>query len=268
MTVVSKGYIFDIDGTLALAGSGGKGYRALPGAAELVARLNEKGVPCVAYTNGTFHTPAEYRVTLASVGIDFAPDRIMTPASVAADYFIARKKKRIFALGIEGVTQPLEAAGLDVVKPGHSLDGVDAILIGWFPDFTFPHLDALCRAVWAGAPLFATSLAPYFAGASGRNIGISGAIAAMVAHTTGVAATLLGKPSVLGVEMACKRMGLTPAEIAVVGDDPNLEMAMARRAGARAIGVTTGTTTREEFLAQPEDRRAAVVLSSLGELNG
>ena len=266
MTV--KGYIFDIDGTLALAGMGGQGYVALPGAAEVVAGLNAKGTPIIAYTNGTFHTPAEYRAKLSSVGIHFAEGRVMTPASVAADYFVAKGIRRLFVLGIEGVTQPLEAAGLEVVRPGGKLDSVDGVLAGWYPDFAFPALETACRAIWAGTPFFATSLAPYFAGTNGRNIGVSGAIAAMITHTTGVAPTLLGKPSVLGVEMACQRMGLKPSEIAVVGDDPKLEIAMARRAGAQAIGVTTGVATAESFAALADDLKAHRIIASLRDLHG
>jgi len=264
----AKGYIFDIDGTLALAAEGGKGYVALPGAAAAIARLTARGVPVIAYTNGTFHTPDEYRETLAAAGIELPKGRIMTPASVAADYFAGRNMRRLMVLGTSGVTAPLEAAGLEAVSPRDRPAKPDAMLIGWCPDFTYPDLEIVCRAVWAGTPLFATSLAPYFAGKNGRNIGISGAVAAMITHTTGEPATLLGKPSVLGVEMASRRMGLSPAEIAVVGDDPKLEMTMARRAGARAIGVTTGIATLADFMALPEEARAHEVLASLGDFHG
>jgi 4-nitrophenyl phosphatase len=54
----------------------------------------------------------------------------------------------------------------------------------------------------------------------------------------------------------------------VVGDDPTLEIAMARRAGAFAVGVTTGTVSAAGFAAAVPALRAAVVLPDLTGLGG
>lgn len=268
MTWAAKGYIFDIDGTLALAGPGGQGYEALPGAADVVSRLNAQAIPIIAYTNGTFHTPEVYRASLAAVGMDFKPGHVFTPASVAADYFVKRRIDRVQVLGTEGVIRPLIEAGIEVITPKDSFEYVPAVLVGWYPDFTMPDLESACRAIWAGAALFTTSKAPYFAGRGGRIIGISGAISAMLKSVTGKNIALIGKPSVIGIQMACERMRLRPADIAVVGDDPRLEIKMARRAGAHAIGVTTGIASRGDFMALPDDQKAHTVLASVGDLHG
>jgi|BarGraIncu00222A_1022003.scaffolds.fasta_scaffold01191_6 4-nitrophenyl phosphatase len=261
-----RGFIFDIDGTLALADPSGKGYRALPGAREIVSRLNAAAVPAVAFTNGTLHTPEEYQASLSSIGIEFPVGRVITPASVAAEYFVKRDIRRVLVLGIEGAIQPLREAGLDIVRPDGNLEGVQAVLVAWFPGFRFSDLDAACRAVWAGAALFTVSNAPFFASRGGRMLGISGAIVAMVTSVTGRRAMVLGKPSVHGVNFACARMGLRPAEIAVVGDDPALEASMARRAGALAIGVLTGVAGREAYLALPKTKSAHIILDSIADL--
>jgi len=237
-----KGFVFDIDGTLAMANRGGQGYTPLPGAAAVVARLDALGLPAVAYTNGTFHTPEKCRADLAAVGIAFAPGHVMTPASVAAAFFVREGITRVLVLGVEGAKQPLREAGIAVVEPGADGEAVAAVLIGWFPGFTFPDLDAACRAVWAGAALYTVSDAPFFASRDGRMLGISGAIGAMIASVTGKRATVLGKPAVQGLRIACARMGLRAADVAVVGDDPTLEVAMARRGGARAVGVLTSAS--------------------------
>jgi len=260
------GFIFDIDGTLALGNARGKGYDAIPGARELLERLNASGTPTVAYTNGTLHTPEDYQKTLWSIGLEFAPDRIITPASVAADYFIRKSIRRVLVLGAEGVSGPLEKAGLTVVRPSENIDGVQAVLVGWFPAFTFPDLEAACRAVWAGAALFSVSNAPFFAARGGRMLGISGAIAAMVHNVTGRHAIVLGKPAVYGVRIACARMGLRATNVVVVGDDPTLEISMARRAGARAVGVLTGIANREAFQALPKGRGPQLILNSVADL--
>jgi NagD protein len=52
-------------------------------------------------------------------------------------------------------------------------------------------------------------------------------------------------------------------EMVVIGDDPKLEIAMARKAGAFAVGVTTGTVDAAGFEAAEAGLRAQVVLSGL-----
>jgi 4-nitrophenyl phosphatase len=259
-----RGVVFDIDGTLALTGPDAV-YTPLPGARQVVAQLRAQGVPMVAYTNGTLHTPLEYHENLAGIGMPFEPGRVITPAVVAADYFLKKRIRRVLVLGIEGATRPLAEAGIEVVAPGDRLDGVQAVLIGWFPGFVLADLDAACRAVWNGAALFSVSNAPFFASRGGRMLGVSGAIAAMITSVTGRRATLLGKPAAFGLRMACARMGLRPSEVVVVGDDPTLEVGMARRGGAHAVGVLTGIGNRAAFGALPHNRAAHLVIDSIAE---
>ena len=97
-------------------------------------------------------------------------------------------------------------------------------------------------------------------------LGISGAIAAMVHNVTGRRATLIGKPAVHGVRIACTLMGLRASNVVVVGDDPTLEISMARRAGARAVGVLTGIGDREAFHALPRGRAPQLILNSVADL--
>ena len=55
---------------------------------------------------------------------------------------------------------------------------------------------------------------------------------------------LTGKPSVHALRFVARRLGVPMRQVAVVGDDPLVEMLMARRGGATALAVTTGTTGR------------------------
>jgi ribonucleotide monophosphatase NagD (HAD superfamily) len=47
-----KGFMFDLDGTLILSDRKLGGYTAIPGAAEALAELDERGIPWIAMTNG------------------------------------------------------------------------------------------------------------------------------------------------------------------------------------------------------------------------
>lgn len=253
--------VFDIDGTLAMMDKEKGTYTALPGAVEAVESLSGR-MPVVAYTNGTFFPPAHYYPLLAEAGLHLAPDHILTPATVAARA-LGKRYRRVMVLGAEGTKVPLREAGVEVVETAGKTGPVDAVLLGWTKDFGAADLEAAAQAVWAGAPIYATSVAPYFASAKGRMLGISGAIAAALQNATGAKATVFGKPEIAGLQIVTELTGITPAEMAVIGDDPNLEILMARRAGALAIGVTTGIADEGAFNAMPEDQRAHHVLPAL-----
>ena len=61
-------------------------------------------------------------------------------------------------------------------------------------------------------------------------------------------------------------VGGTTMKAAVVGDDPLVEMIMARRGGATGFGVCTGTTSRAQWARQPLNRRPHRVLENVGAL--
>jgi 4-nitrophenyl phosphatase len=169
-------------------------------------------------------------------------------------------------LGVEGVWRPIQEAGIEVVLSPQRCDDADAVLLGWYPQFSLSDIDAACRAVWNGAALYAGSTAAYVASREGRTIGISGAMAAAVRNVTGKRAMVLGKPSIQAMRCASVRLGIAPAEIAVVGDDASLENAMAHRCGALSIAVHTGLGDAESFAALPVATRPHLSLSGIDQL--
>ena len=54
--------------------------------------------------------------------------------------------------------------------------------------------------------------------------------------------------------------------VGVVGDDPAVEIIMARRGGATAFGVTTGMTSADEWKRQPLERRPHRVVTELRDI--
>ena len=259
-----KAAVFDIDGTLALLDKETGTYAALPGAAQALDDCRARGLPAVAYTNGTFFPPAHYYPVLAAAGLELAPGHVLTPAAVAAQALARDGYRRIMVLGAEGTTVPLEEAGIEVIAAARGAPPVDAVLLGWCKDFNAEQVESVVQAVWDGARHYAGSVAPYFAGAGGKRLlGISGAIAAALTNATGVPVTVFGKPETAGLEIVSALTGARPQEMAIIGDDPKLEIRMGRRAGAYCIGVTTGIVDAAGFGAQPEAERAHQVLPSL-----
>lgn len=238
----ARGYVFDLDGTLVLGDKQNRGLESLPGAAELLALLDSRGIAFGALTNGTARPPAGQRIELEKAGLQIPEDRIMTPATVAADYFTGRGCTTILVLGVDGVWKPLSDAGLKVIRPaeGGDPETADAVFVGWYREIHMDEVEAACNAVWHGAGLYAASLVPFFATRGGRALGSSRAICAMITSVTGKRATALGKPSQHALRSAARRLGCKPSEVVVVGDDPNLEVRMALQGGALAVAVHTG----------------------------
>ena len=250
--------VFDIDGTLAMIDKDNGTYQALP----LRRRRWPTLVP-VAWRWWPIPTAPSFRPpTITRCRPAPCPGDILPPAAAAARHLAAKGYRRILVLGADGTRVPLGEAEIAVALPGQA-GSVDAVLIGWTRDFGAADLKAAAQAVRAGVPLFATSVAPYFASAKGRMLGISGAIAAGIQNATGVTARVFGKPEVAGLAMAAELAGVPPAEMVAIGDDPMLEIMMAHRAGSFAVGVTTGLADHTAFHAIDPALRADVVLASL-----
>jgi NagD protein len=262
-----RGFVFDIDGTLALADKRLSGYQPLPGAVDLLALLRQRGLPHVGFTNGSTKTPAQLAQALTQIGIELDEQHTLTPVSVAIDLFRRRRYRRLLVLGGEGVWKPLVEAGFDVVRSPERADDAQAVLIGWHPGFVLADLDAACRAVWAGAAFYTVSKAAFVASREGRTLGISGALAAAVRSVTGKSAVIVGKPSAQALACASGRLGgVKPAQMAIVGDDISLENAMALRGGAMSIGVHTGLSSAEDFARLPEGSRPHLSISGVDRL--
>jgi 4-nitrophenyl phosphatase len=261
----SRAFVFDMDGTLVLGNQSNHVLNPLPGALEFTSELTARGVPFVLFTNGTARTPQQYVAMLRAVGFRFPEDAVMTPARAAADLFCRLGFKRILTLGGEGLEKPLRDAGLETVAPAGDPQ-VDAVLIGWFREFTMITLEAACHAAWNGAKVYSCSQSLYFATAQGKALGTSRAISAMIRDLTGARIHVIGKPALEALRCAARQLGVRITELTVVGDDPSLEIPMAHRGGALAVAVNTGIGTKDSFAKLPPKKRPHLTVHDVGEL--
>jgi len=262
-----EGLVFDLDGTLVLSDRSFSGYQVLPGAVELLNSLQARGVPFVVLTNGTHYPPSEQAPKLRGVGLPIPDDALLTPSSVAADMMPRRGVKRALVLGTPGVGHALAQAGIGIVFTGdQDADQVDAVYIGWHPECGMKDIEAAVKAIWNGAELYVASDVPFFATAAGKTMGYSYAISAAVRRVTRAPMILTGKPSLHALRFVARILAIPMRSVGVVGDDPLVEMIMARRGCAVGFGVTTGITKASDWAKQPLSRKPHRVLRSLGEL--
>jgi 4-nitrophenyl phosphatase len=262
-----KGFMFDLDGTLILSDRSLGGYTVIPGAAETLAALDERGIPWITMTNGSAYPASVQAPKLRAVGLPVADEQLFTPNSVAAKAMIERGYERVLVLGMQGVVDALAQEGVPCVGPDDpAAHEADAVYAAWHPDCTMPHIHVACERVLEGAAFLTASDIPYFASKDGRAFGYSCAINGAVARITGVEPEPCGKPSALALAMIAEQLGIAEKDVGVVGDDAKAEMEMARAGGAIGIAVASGSTSREQWAAQPPERAPHVVIDSVKDL--
>jgi 4-nitrophenyl phosphatase len=262
-----EGFMLDLDGTLVLSDKSLSGYQVLPGAIEVLAEFNARGIPFVVLTNGSAYPVAQQAPKLRAIGLPIADDALLTPSTVAADLMPSHGVKTALVLGTPGVGHPLAEAGIQILFPDHPhAERAQAVYIGWHPDCNMRDIEIAAKAIWNGAQLYVASDVPFFATASGRTMGYSHAIAAAVRKLTRAPMVLTGKPSLHALRLVARKLDVPMRRVGVVGDDPLVEMIMARRGGAIGFGVSTGITSASEWAKQPLHRRPHRVLQDLHEL--
>ena len=261
------GFMFDVDGTLILSNRSLGGYTALPGAVEVLTALRARDIPYVLLTNGSAYPTAEQAARLRGLGLPVEDAQMLTPSSVAADLMQRHQIKRALILGTPGVGHALAEVGIETVFTGDAhAESADAVYIGWHPDCGMKDIESACKAIWNGAALYVASDVPFFASAGGRAMGYSFAITAAVRRLTKAPMILTGKPSLQALRFVARKLGVPMRSVGVVGDDPVVEIIMARRGHATGFGVTTGLTKAADWAAQPANRRPHRVLEAVSDL--
>jgi HAD superfamily hydrolase (TIGR01450 family) len=262
-----EGLMFDLDGTLILSDRSLGGYRLLPGAVDVLREVQARGIPFVVLTNGSAYPSSQQARKLRALGLPISDEILLTPSTVAADMMPRRGVKRALLLGTPGVGHALREAGIEILFPGQEdAERVDAVYIGWHPDCNMKDIEAACKAIWNGAALYVASDVPFFATSGGKTMGYSHAIAAAVRKITRAPMILTGKPSLNALRLVAKRLRVPMRRLGVIGDDPLVEMIMARRGGAMGFGVTTGISSAEDWAAQPLGQRPHRVVRQLSDV--
>jgi 4-nitrophenyl phosphatase len=88
----------------------------------------------------------------------------------------------------------------------------------------------------------------------------------MIKDLTGARIHVVGKPALEALRCAARQLGVRTTELTVVGDDPSLEIPMARRGGALAVAVSTGIGAKDYFAKLPPKKRPHLTVHDVGEL--
>jgi HAD superfamily hydrolase (TIGR01450 family) len=228
--------VCDMDGVLY------RGAETIPGAPEAVHRLRRNGVRVLFCTNNSSQTVAQYTEKLAGMGIETAPEDILTSAVVTEEVLNERglAHKRVLIVGGEGMEVVARDADLEIVQEGA---GVDIVLVGWDRDFDYLKMQRAADAVRNGAIFIASNADATFPASDGPLPG-AGAILASIEVASGRRAEVVGKPHKPMTDAIVRRLG-ADGGIAAVGDRPDTDLAGAFEMGWMTILVLSGVTSRE-----------------------
>lgn len=231
--------LFDLDGVLY------RGHEPIPGAAETVGRLRERGIRVAFVTNNAARTPEAVVEHLASVGIAATVEEVQTSALATAALLAGRGIGTAFVVGEEGLRSALTDAGIDV-RDGEP-DRVDAVVVGWDRTADYAKLRTASILVQRGAAFVASNPDASFPAADGTAWPGAGALLAAIETTTGRRAEVVGKPHAPVLEAALARAG--GGRPLLVGDRLDTDIAGARGLGWDSALVLTGISTREDVAA-------------------
>jgi len=268
----TNGVMFDIDGCLVISdGPAGAGGRILDGAAEAIEYMKSSGRKYCVYTNGTAQTPAAIAEHLRELGINVPDELVLTPAVVAAEVIKdTYGDKPVMVFGGEGMLHDFVKRGVNLVDIDAAIKGskpeVAAVVVGWDTDFGKAKIQVAAEAILAGAELYCTSFSPAFASQDRLNVGVSGFITAgLLFVTEKTDFEILGKPSQHSMNIISRILDTPIPEILVIGDDLYLESSMARKAGALAGLVTTGTSSAQDAAACAPELKPQLIVDSMLE---
>ncbi|MDP8950663.1 MAG: TIGR01458 family HAD-type hydrolase [Actinomycetota bacterium] len=222
-----EGLLIDLDGTL-YTNDG-----PIEGAREALERLDRAGISYRFVTNATHRPRRELAAQLEILGIPAGEDRIFTPASAVAEKLRAEGLS-CFPLLEDSLLEDLEGVRITGDSPG-------CVLVGNLGEgFNYGRLDTAFRHLMAGADLIALSTNRYWQRAGGELSLDAGPFVAALEYASGKSAIGVGKPERAFFELALRTLGLPLGAVAMVGDDPELDIGGARAVGLRGILVETG----------------------------
>ena len=219
-----KGLLVDLDGTLYTDDE------PIEGAGEALTHLIDAGLIIRYVTNTTRKPRSAIHGRLASLGFDVEEEEILTPARVAAFIIGGRA---CFPLVDETLHEDLRGARITDESP-------DFVLVGDLGEgFTYQRLNEAFRVLMEGAELLALQKNRYWSTGGALSLD-AGPFVAALEYASGKAATVVGKPEESFFRFALEEMELQPGEVAMVGDDPESDVAGAQAAGLYGIQVETG----------------------------
>jgi HAD superfamily hydrolase (TIGR01450 family) len=253
------GLLLDIDGVMVTS------WKALPGAVEAVAELEDLGYPRMFLTNTTSRSRGEIAEALNDCGFDVAPDEILTAAKLTAEYLTANHPGKCVWVLNEG---PI-AEDMTGVELTDDPDRAEVVVLGGAgPVFDHRALSQVLELMVRGTPVIAMHRSMTWSTAAGLSID-TGVYLEGLEKAADRKIRAIGKPSPLGFRAAVDLMQLEPTQVVMVGDDMHNDVLGAQAAALIGVLVRTGKFREEALEALQRDEFGPVpdhIVDSLADV--
>ncbi|HME46978.1 HAD-IIA family hydrolase [Mycobacterium sp.] len=252
MRSAAQCWLTDMDGVLV------REDHALPGAAEFLRRLVDRGRRFLVLTNNSIFTPRDLSARLAMSGLAVPEQAIWTSATATATFLDSQVKGgSAYVIGEAGLTTALH-------EIGYTLTDIDPdfVVLGETRTYSFSAITRAIRLIGAGARFIATN--PDATGPSSEGpLPATGSVAALITKATGRDPYFVGKPNPMMFRSALNRIEAHSESTMMVGDRMDTDVVAGIEAGLDTILVLTGSTTLEEVERYPF--RPGRILQSIAE---
>ena len=222
-----RGVVLDLDGTVYDDGG------LIVGAAETVIAIRAAGLGLRFATNTSRHPRGALVERLRSLGMDASLDEVITAPRAAAAWLVDHGLTRISLHVVAATVEEFAGFTIDERSP-------QVVVVGDLGDeWSVDRLDRVFRHVLGGARLLAIQKNRYWKRGGALCLD-AGPFVAAIEYATGTTAVVAGKPSAQFFGAAARSLGLSAADLVVVGDDLRSDLEGARAAGARGVLVRTG----------------------------
>ncbi|HEX6233991.1 MAG TPA: HAD-IIA family hydrolase [Jiangellaceae bacterium] len=246
-------WLTDMDGVLIHEGV------AIPGAAEFLATLRERGLPFLVLTNNSIYTPRDLRARLAITGLDVPEESIWTSALATAQFLDDQHPGgSAYVIGEAGLTTALHNIGYVLTD-----SAPDYVVLGETRTYSFEAITKAIRLVEGGARFIATNPDPTGPSPDGP-LPATGSVAAMISRATRRDPYYVGKPNPMMFRSALNRIDAHSESTAMVGDRMDTDIVAGIEAGLYTYLVLTGSTRKEEVNGFPF--RPNYVVDSVADL--
>jgi HAD superfamily hydrolase (TIGR01450 family) len=257
-----SGFVFDIDGTLVHRTPDGRA-RPQPGAVEVLAKIRASGRPLVLFTNGSHVRAQAIARGLSRDGLPISDDEVLTPIESTISYLRRRHRGLpVLVFATDATRERMREAGVLLAEG----EDAEVVFVAHVDEMDMPELERAARAVMRGAPLLTGSYVPAYAGANGPIFSRGAMVTAAIAKVTGARPKVVGKPSRAAVAEVGARLGLPTQELAVIGDDLGMDIALGRLAGSRTVLVRSGISGALTMDQIPERARPDAIVDAVADL--
>ncbi len=237
-------FIFDLDGVIYL------GNQIVPGALEVINKLEKFGKKIYYLTNNSTKTREDYVKKLEKMGIKSKIENIITSAYAAALYLknkeIRKKSKAsVFVIGENGIVSELEKMEFKVYTEFKEDLKIDYVVVGLDSNFHYNKLSGGLYYISKGAEFIATNADPTLPTEKYALPGAGTMVSALETCTNKKPSIIIGKPNPYTIESILKKEKAKAKDAVMVGDRISTDILAGKNANTTTIFVKTGAGENE-----------------------